>query len=68
MLIVLEGLDGSGKATQAALLEQALTERGRIVRPVSFPNYRSPSSTLVRMYLAGEVGRYCVRLMLYLIA
>lgn len=57
MLIVLEGLDGSGKATQAVLLEQALTARGQAVRPVSFPNYRSPSSTLVRMYLAGEVGR-----------
>lgn len=56
-LIVIEGLDGSGKATQTALLTQALERNGSRVRQVSFPNYRSDSSGPVRMYLAGEFGK-----------
>ena len=55
-LIVIEGLDGSGKATQAKLLSEALAGQGLAVREVSFPDYESPSSTLVKMYLAGEFG------------
>lgn len=55
-LIVLEGLDGSGKTTQFHLLEQALTHRLKEVKLVSFPDYDSPSSALVKMYLAGEFG------------
>ncbi len=54
-LIVLEGLDGSGKSTQLPLLEQELQRRGP-VRTVSFPDYSSPSSALVKMYLGGEFG------------
>lgn len=57
-LIVIEGLDGSGKATQANLLYQALKESGRPVRQVSFPDYSSPSSALVKLYLAGEFGSH----------
>lgn len=56
-LIVLEGIDGSGKATQAALLETALRQKGREVLRVSFPDYDSPSSALVKMYLAGDFGK-----------
>lgn len=55
-LIVIEGLDGSGKATQAKLLCQALETRGHRVRKVSFPDYESNSSALIKMYLAGEFG------------
>ena len=55
-LLVLEGLDGSGKATQTELLEKALRERGHRVRKISFPNYESPSSSLVKMYLRGDFG------------
>ena len=55
-LIVIEGLDGSGKATQAEALVQALSERGERVRKVSFPDYASDSSALVKMYLRGEFG------------
>ncbi|WP_322172610.1 dTMP kinase [Acutalibacter caecimuris] len=54
-LIVLEGLDGTGKSTQLPLLEQALARRGP-VRAVSFPDYASPSSALVKMYLGGAFG------------
>ncbi len=56
-LIVIEGLDGSGKATQAKLLSQNLQAQGLPVRKISFPNYESDSSALIKMYLAGEFGR-----------
>lgn len=55
-LIVIEGLDGSGKATQATALRDALERRGDRVCKVEFPDYGSDSSALVRMYLAGEIG------------
>ncbi len=55
-LIVLEGLDGSGKATQAALVCEALEREGRLVRHISFPDYASRSSELVKLYLEGSVG------------
>lgn len=55
-LIVIEGLDGSGKATQTQMLFDALQERGESVMKVSFPDYESDSSALVRMYLNGGFG------------
>ena len=55
-LIVREGLDGSGKATQAKRLAAALQQHGKRVREISFPNYDSDSSTLVKMYLSGAFG------------
>ena len=55
-LIILEGLDGSGKGTQAGLLADALAGQGRSLRKLTFPNYQSDSSALVRMYLAGQFG------------
>lgn len=55
-VIVIEGLDGSGKATQTARLYELLSARGVQVRRVSFPDYDSPSSALVKMYLNGEFG------------
>lgn len=56
-LIVLEGIDGSGKATQSGLLEDHLIKRGKDVMHISFPDYGSPSSALVKMYLNGDFGR-----------
>ena len=55
-LIVIEGLDGSGKATQAQKLLETLEARDERVMKVSFPDYDSNSSALVKMYLAGEFG------------
>lgn len=54
-LIVIEGLDGSGKGTQVDRLLEYVSRHGE-ARKVSFPDYESPSSSLVRMYLAGEFG------------
>lgn len=56
-LIVLEGIDGSGKATQSALLEKSLEEEGKKVMHISFPDYESDSSALVKMYLKGDFGK-----------
>ena len=55
-LIVIEGLDGSGKATQAQKLYEVLREKDVKVMKVSFPDYDSDSSALVKMYLNGEFG------------
>lgn len=55
-LIVIEGLDGSGKATQTALLADKLKQNGYQVKKLEFPDYDSPSSSLVKMYLGGEFG------------
>lgn len=55
-LIVIEGLDGSGKSTQLDLLPKALKEKGINCKSVSFPDYESDSSALVKMYLRGEFG------------
>lgn len=55
-LIVIEGLDGSGKGTQSRLLFESIKNTGRDIISVSFPDYSSPSSSLVKMYLSGEFG------------
>ena len=55
-LFVIDGTDGSGKQTQLETLKQRLTDEKIDYKTVSFPNYDSPSSSLVKMYLAGEFG------------
>ncbi len=55
-LIVIEGLDGSGKTTQLELLGNYLEQREAKLRKIKLPDYEDPSSTLVRMYLAGDFG------------
>ena len=56
-LIVLEGLDGSGKGTQTELLQAHLKQAGYRTRVIDFPNYRSEGSALVRFYLDGKLGK-----------
>ncbi len=55
-LIVIEGLDGSGKSTQTEILKSELEEAGTELRQIKLPDYENPSSSLVRMYLAGDFG------------
>ena len=56
-LIVIEGLDGSGKSTQLDVLFENLQKNGIDCKSVSFPDYENPSSTLVKMYLKGDFGK-----------
>ena len=55
-LIVIEGSDGSGKATQTRKLYERLRDLEVNVRRVTFPNYESESSALITMYLRGDFG------------
>ena len=54
LLIAFEGLDQSGKQTQAELLRDRLMARGRAVRLLSFPDYRTPIGTEIGRALRGE--------------
>jgi len=55
-LIVLEGIDGSGKSSQYARICRRLEEDGIIYHHIVFPRYKKESSALVRLYLNGGFG------------
>lgn len=55
--IVIDGLDGCGKATQVKCVTDYLHKNGYKVRTISFPAYESNSSALLKMYLNGEFGQ-----------
>jgi dTMP kinase len=54
MLIAFEGLDQSGKETQARHLRARLQQDGRVVRAASFPDYDTPIGREIQLALAGE--------------
>ena len=56
-LIVIEGVDCSGKETQTENLYNGLKNAGYKVMRISFPDYESESSSLVKMYLRGDFGK-----------
>jgi len=56
-LIAFDGIDASGKTTQSKILEQKLRESGKDILYLTFPDYESESSSLVRLYLTGELGK-----------
>lgn len=55
-VLLIEGSDCSFKETNAAILHHNLVSLGYNVRKYHFPNYESPSASLVKMYLKGELG------------
>jgi len=54
MLIAFEGLDQSGKETQARTLGSRLEGYGYKVRPASFPDYETPIGREIRQALDGQ--------------
>ena len=56
-LIVFEGTDGSGKATQSRLLCQHLRREGVEMKNIDFPRYGKPSAAMVQEYLDGNLGK-----------
>ena len=55
-LLVIEGLDGSGKDTQTRLLADSLAQAGQKCTVISLPHYDDASSALVKLYLGGAFG------------
>lgn len=56
-IVVIEGLDGSGKSTQFEIVDKLLKEKNIPHKSISFPDYDNPSSALVKMYLSGEFSK-----------
>jgi dTMP kinase len=54
LLIAFEGLDQSGKQTQAEMLRDRLTDLGRTVRLLSFPDYQTAIGAEIGRALGGE--------------
>lgn len=57
-LVVIEGVDSSGKETQTRLLYDKLQSNVGKVEKIEFPNYSSNTSALVKMYLNGDFGMH----------
>ncbi len=56
VFIVIDGIDGSGKATQTNILKERLRKEGYKVSIFDFPRYGKPSASLVEDYLNGKFG------------
>ena len=65
-LFVIDGTDGSGKQTQFEGLKKHFDKDGIDYKTVSFPNYESPSSGLVKMYLSGDFGEHAKEISPYI--
>lgn len=57
MFIVIEGLDGAGKSTQVAKIQQWLTDMGKEFEYLHFPRFMAPVyGDLIARFLRGELG------------
>jgi len=55
-IIVIDGVDGSGKGTQCKILRDRLEKENYTLYSCSFPRYQNESSIFVRRYLNGDYG------------
>lgn len=57
-LIVIDGIDGSGKSTQIELLKKYLTEKSILFEVISFPQYgQNEYANKIYNYLSGKLGK-----------
>ncbi len=56
-LIVIDGTDGTGKATQLQLLKKKLENDGLSVLDFDFPQYNTKSAGPIEEYLTGKYGQ-----------
>lgn len=56
LIIIESGSDASGKATQSKKIYDRLISEGKSCMKITFPDYDSDSSALVKMYLNGDFG------------
>lgn len=57
LLVVIDGTDSSGKESVSRRVVSALKDQKLPATRLTFPNYESPSSSLVKMYLNGNFGK-----------
>jgi dTMP kinase len=57
-LIVFEGIDGAGKATQAKMLAERLKKQGHHVSSTHSPRYEKPIGKLIQEALHGKHGDF----------
>ncbi len=54
-IIVIEGIDGAGKATQTKLLKEALEKEGKKVLTYSYPDYSSVYGERIKAFLYKKI-------------
>jgi len=54
--IVIDGSDGSGKATQTKILIDTLKKQKYRIKTIEFPQYGKKSAAMVEQYLTGKYG------------
>lgn len=58
MLISFDGIDSSGKATQAKRLAERLRRHGKVVQEFATPDYTTPSGQELKKWLQGKNGNW----------
>lgn len=58
MLISFDGIDSSGKATQAQLLADRLRRHGHVVHEFTTPDYATPSGKELKKWLQGKSSNW----------
>lgn len=58
LLISFDGVDSSGKETQAGLLQERLEKEGYIVHKFETPDYSTPSGQELKLRLQGKLGNW----------
>lgn len=55
-IIVIDGLDGTGKQTQSELLFKYIKDKNEKVKLIAFPRYNSSTGLIIKEYLSGKIN------------